>query len=213
MSQRRKTPYINVTWLKHYLIGNRLCRWSIWHRIHNYYQKKSNFDVVKHKMKHTPFLKETMQSYEGQGYEVVPEYDVKVYGEKAELHGKVDLIALREDGNLIIECKTGKPNEIDKIQLLLYIWALPRTHGRFRGARFDGILAYKNYDVEISSIEVDEEFVTHFSQFTTDIMNAEPDRKYPSPRECKWCDVGDCDERNEEEEKEFVANGYVSDFF
>lgn len=126
--------------------------------------------------------------------------------------GRIDLVAISKDKNLIIEVKTGTPQPADKIQLMLYIWALPKTNTRFRGASFDGLIVYKNHEIEISALEVDEIFVNNFTQFTKDILSAEPDRKYPSPRECKWCKIGDCDERdNTTEESE--SSDYKPDFF
>jgi RecB family exonuclease len=153
------------------------------------------------------------------GYEVRPELDVTVRGSVAVLKGRIDIVAIKEDSNLIVEVKTGTPRASDKIQLMLYIWALPKSNNhRFRGVSFDGLLVYENHEIEISALEIDEDFLKHFSQFTADIMSSEPDRKYPSPRECKWCTVADCDEKiNEAEEKSAEEDDksftYVPDFF
>lgn len=213
MTQMRRRPFIYVTWLKGYLIGDDLCRWSIWHRIHHNFEKaKSDFDSVHYNMEHTGFANEIRQRYIKEGFQVIPEVPIYVNGNVAELKGKVDLVAIGEHKNLIIEVKTGTPRPADKIQLMLYIWALPRTNGRFRGGTFDGLLVYRNYEVEISAIELDEIFMKNFTQFTKDIMSGEPDRKYPSPRECKWCKIANCDERDESKEEEISA-GYKADFF
>jgi CRISPR-associated protein Cas4 len=213
MAERRKQPFIYVTWLKNYLIGDDLCRWSIWHRIYHYYEEaKSDFNRVQWSMEHATLRNEIQEQYIAAGYEVTPELDVTISGQVAKLKGRIDLVAIREDKNLIIEIKTGKPRESDKIQLMLYIWALPKTYGKFRGASFDGLIVYKTHEIEISAIEVDEIFVRNFKQFTTDILSAEPDRKYPSPRECKWCRIGNCDERMDSVEVEEKSD-YSPDFF
>lgn len=213
MANLRKQPFIYVTWLKNYLIGEDLCRWSIWHRIyHHYDEAKSNFDSVRYTIAHTAMREQVQQSYAKNGYEVIPEFQVNIYGQVAQLKGRIDLIAIREDKNLIIEVKTGKPRPSDKIQLMLYIWALPKTQSRFRGASFDGLLIYDSHEIEISALEVDEVFVKHFKQFTKDILSSEPDRKYPSPRECAWCRIANCDERDESK-PEVYSTGYKSDFF
>lgn len=213
MAELRKQPFIYVTWLKNYLIGDDLCRWSIWHRIyHRYEEAKSDFNRVQWNMEHATFRNEIQQRYAANGFEVTPELEVTIHGQVAKLKGRIDLVAIREDKNLIIEIKTGKPRESDKIQLMLYIWALPKTYSKYRGASFDGLLIYKTHEIEISAVEVDEIFVKNFTQFTKDILSAEPDRKYPSPRECKWCKIGDCDERagaTEETDK----SDYAPDFF
>jgi hypothetical protein len=213
MAQQRKQPFIYVTWLKNYLIGDDLCRWSIWHRIYHHYEEaKSDFDSVHYNMEHSSFRNEIQQRYAKRGFEVLPEVQVSIFGEVAQLKGRIDLVAISERENLIIEVKTGKPRPSDKIQLMLYIWALPKTYSRFRGATFDGLLVYKSHEIEISALEVDEIFVKNFKQFTRDILSAEPDRKYPSPRECKWCKIADCDERSQLTEESNLSN-YKPDFF
>jgi hypothetical protein len=73
-------------------------------------------------------------------------------------------------------------------------------------------LIYKTHEIEVSALELDKSFVTNFTQFTKDILSGEPDRKYPSPRECKWCKIADCDERINAEEAETTSD-YISDFF
>lgn len=213
MAVLRKQPIIYATWLKNYLIGDNLCRWSIWHRIHYEYEKaKSDFDTVHYNMEHSTLRHEVQQRYARDGFEVVPELKLSISGEKAQFIGRIDLIALREDKNLIIECKTGKPRAADKIQLMLYIWALSKTYGRFRGATFDGLIVYKNHEIEISAIEVDEVFVNNFKEFTSDILKGEPDRKHPSARECDWCGIANCDERAELTEVDDPST-YKPDFF
>lgn len=213
MAELRKQPVIYATWLKNYLIGDNLCRWSIWHRIHYYYEEaKSDFDTVHYNMEHSTFRHEVQQRYAKAGYEVLPELKITISGAVAQLKGRIDLVALREDKNLIIEVKTGKPRAADKIQLMLYIWALSKTYGRFRGSTFDGLLVYKSHEIEISALEVDEIFVTNFKQFTKDILSGEPDRKYPSPRECDWCRIAGCDERSELAEGQDPST-YKPDFF
>jgi CRISPR/Cas system-associated exonuclease Cas4 (RecB family) len=163
-------------------------------------------------MEHTAKRDKVQKLFAKNGYEVLPEVQVNIYGQVAQLKGRIDLVAVREDKNLIIEVKTGRPRPSDKIQLMLYIWALPKTNSRFRGASFDGLLVYDSHEIEISALEVDDVFVKHFKQFTKDILSAEPDRKYPSPRECAWCRIANCDERDEStEEKNSTA--YKSDFF
>lgn len=213
MAKLRKQPFIYVTWLKNYLIGDDLCRWSVWHRIYHHYEEaKSNFDSVRYTIEHTAMRERVQKHFAQNGYEVLPEVPVSIYGKVAQLKGRIDLVALRNDKNLIVEVKTGRPRPSDKIQLMLYLWALPKTYSRFRGASFDGLLIYDSHEIEISALEVDEVFVNHFKQFTQDILSNEPDRKYPSPRECAWCRIADCDEREASSHTE-NSTGYKPDFF
>jgi len=213
MAEKRKQPFFYVTWLKNYLIGDHLCRWSIWHRIyHQYEEAKSDFNRVQWSMEHATLRNEIQKQLIAEGYHVTPELKIRIAGQVAELRGRLDLVAIREDRNLIIEVKTGKPKEVDKIQLMLYIWALPKTYSKFRGASFDGLIVYKTHQIEISALDVDEIFVKNFKQFTADILSSEPDRKYPTPEECKFCTIGNCDERMDTFEVEEKSD-YEPDFF
>lgn len=86
MADKRNQPFIYVTWLKNYLIGNDLCRWSIWHRIYHLYEKaQSDFDSVHYNMEHTTLRHEIQRRYIKEGYEVIPEMPVNIYGQVAQL--------------------------------------------------------------------------------------------------------------------------------
>ena len=213
MIQKRKRPFIWVTWLSKFLSGENLCKWSVWYRIFHYKEgSKEDFDNIHAIMKHADFRNQIQQRYIENGFEVLPEYEVCVSGKIAALKGKIDLIAIKDGKCFVIETKTGKIRDSDKIQLLIYIWALTKSDKRFQGANLEGLLIYESCEIEVSALEVNEEFLKIFSKFTFDIVNGEPDRKFPSPRECRWCKVSNCDER-----AEFIDNtnttDYVPDFF
>lgn len=212
MANLRKQPLIYVTWLKNFLIGDYLCKWSIWHRIYYDYEKtQSDFDSIGWNMEHTSMRSEVMNHYISKGYEVIPEMSVKVSGEIATLKGKIDLIVLKEEHPLIIELKTGTPRPADKLQVMLYLWAIKRAYSRFRNIPFDGLLIYKSHEVEISALEIDESFIKNFQKFMHEILQGEPDRKFPNKNECRFCKIADCEERMEKEELE--ETDYISKYF
>jgi hypothetical protein len=95
---------------------------------------------------------------------------------------------------------------------MLYIWALPKTESQFRGKSFDGLLIYETHQIEISAIDVNETFVNSLYDFIRDVLKGEPDRKFPSPRECRYCEIAECDERAALIENT-VQTHYVPDFF
>ena len=163
--------------------------------IHYLNDWESDFDKVGYAMKHTALLKEVKKRYIDEGYEIIPEQKITVSGEIAKLKGTIDLLAIKENQCTVIEVKTGRQNPSDKVQTLLYIWALPRALPRFKGMYFDGKLIYENREIDISSLEIDEHFVKNFSDFTREIVSGEPDRRFPSPENCKFCKIRECDER------------------
>jgi hypothetical protein len=63
------------------------------------------------------------------------------------------------------------PRARDKIQLMVYIWALPKSNNhRFRGDSFDGLLVYENHEIDIISPDLPKLQRTVFARF--------PDRNY-----------------------------------
>lgn len=212
MPNLRKKPYINVTWLRSYLIGDFNCRWSLWHRIHYEFDKKPDtFDFTQYRINHTALLNKTQKRFIAEGYEVIPEVKINVSGSSAVLQGSIDLIAVKDDKCLVIETKTGTPKERDKVQTMLYLWALPKAIRRFEGVPLDGLIVYESHDLEISASVIDKPFVDKFKEFMEDILRGEPDRKFPQMYECGDCKIANCDERFTQDSDE--KSDYVAEFF
>lgn len=211
MAELRPRPTIWVSWLRNYLHGSNHCTWAIWRMIHYLNDWESDFDRVGYAIKHTALLKQVKKRYIDEGYEIIPEQKITVSGAIAKLEGSIDLLAIKENQCTVIEVKTGQQNPSDKVQTLLYIWALPRALPRFKGMYFDGKLIYESREIDISSLEIDEHFVKNFSDFTKEIVSGEPDRKFPSAQNCKFCKIRECDERYIHEPSD--QSNFVADFF
>ena len=126
-------------------------------------------------------------------------------GRAAMLGGKPDLIARKGSSGTIIHVKTGRPSPAHVVQVMLYMYAVPRAMERHRGVAFDGGVAYGNHDVEIPASAVDEWFIQNVSGVVRRLGAAEPARRVSSQRECGFCDISsvDCPER--------VAGGAVAE--
>ena len=140
MAQLRATgPYIWVTWLPRLLSGESSCEWAAWfkaqHEGSSWAKAPSDFDQAGWLMDHTALLNEQREVWEKQGCSVLTEAQnsFTLRGSSASLAGKPDLVAQRRDGVAIIDAKSGRPSPHHAIQVMIYMYALPRALERYRG--------------------------------------------------------------------------------
>ena len=204
MTEPRNPPYIWATSLSKLLTGDDSCEWSSWYRANhkNYERMPPSSDLVRWQMSHTALLNSMLDELERDGLIVSIEGQntFSLEGNSgATIGGRPDIIALEPGGErgTIYDAKTGNPRVSDSAQLMIYMYALPRT-SRFRGLRFDGRIVYSRHDdVEIPSDAVDDEFVDNLHSLIRRVAGPTPARRVPSERECGWCALtsDDCSER------------------
>ena len=218
MAQTRESPYIWVTWLTKLLVGENSCEWAAWfhaqHESWSYDKVPSTFDATEWQMKHTALLNETRGQLEAEGKTVFTEGQnaFTLRGRSAALGGKPDLITVSGDRGLIIDTKTGKPLASHHVQVMLYMYGVPRGLQRYRGVKFDGRLVYADSeDVDIPNSAVDDTFVTNFSDLIKRVSSTTPARRVPSKIECGFCNItrSDCPERAVED---VMSEGETEDF-
>ncbi len=204
--QRGGGPYIWVTWLSKILAGEATCEWASWfkaqHESWSWRKAQSSFDFVKWNMNHTEMLGGLRNRFVGEGYEVRVENQnaFTASGKTAKLGGKPDLVAIGP-AQLIVDAKTGQPRTSDHVQVMTYMWALPRVDSRYSGVVFDGLVCYQDHEVPIPSNAIDAEFERRLADTVSRLASTAPAHKVPSFGECSWCDIGKeaCPERIEEE--------------
>ena len=214
---RRNGPYFWVTWLTRLLVGEISCEWSSWfraqHESWSWDKVRSSFDQVGWQLAHTAAINETRRQWEEMGFSVKTENQnsFALIGKVAALGGKPDLIGLRGDTATIIDVKTGKPSPSHAVQVMVYMYAVPKAIDEYRGLSFDGMIAYADHQVHIPASAVDEAFIKNLSRIVLRLSSAEPARRVPSARECGFCDISsaDCPERAAEGD---VAEGVTDDF-
>jgi hypothetical protein len=210
MTVRRASPYVWATWLSKLLVGDQSCEWAAWFRTHHerYDKAPSNFDATGWRLAHTALLDRKYRQLveagecvriEGQNKFILP-------GRCATLGGRPDLIGLNGAGT-ICDVKTGQPKPSDHVQVMIYIWAVPRALPKYQGLRFDGLVVYPDHEVRIPAEAVDGAFVANMAALIKRVSADAPARRVPSPDECKFCDLTlkDCPERVEAESEELVS--------
>lgn len=219
MAIRRMTPYIWVTWLAKLLVGDSSCEWAGWfkaqHEGNSWKKVPSDFDLEAWLRKHTKAVNAERSEWEQQGYIVSTEdqNSFALNGKSATLGGKPDLVATVGDEGVIIDIKTGKPHESHKIQVMLYMYALPKAHGVYRNCEFDGRIIYNDYEDVIipSEAAAEESFQSDVFSLIKRLANADrAARKVPSTRECRFCDISsvDCPERMEGSEEKVLTTDF-----
>lgn len=217
MAIKRKSPYIWVTWLTKLLVGDHSCEWGAWFRTQhegNSWEKvPSTFDQTTWQVEHAALVRQVRSQLEAEGKVVFVENQNSfvLRGATAALGGKPDLIATSEGMGIILDAKTGKPNPAHHVQVMVYMYAVPRVLRQYHGMSFNGRVVYKDHVVEIPSSAVDENFIENPSSLIRRLGSATPARKVPNPVECGFCDITklDCPERSADDA---IQEGETEDF-
>ena len=210
-------PYIWVTWLTKLLVGENSCEWSAWfkarHEGWSWEKQPSAFDSVAWQMGHSAHVSANRRHWQDQSYAVFTEEQNSfvLRGRSAKLAGKPDLIVKKGDKAVVVDVKTGRPVPSHSVQVMLYMYAVPRSLGQHKGVLFDGMVVYADHQVDIPASAVDSNFVSNATELIRRLASEQPARRIPSARECQYCDITskDCPERVDEEP---AMEGVTSDF-
>ena len=156
MAQIRATgPFVWITWLSRLLSGESSREWASWfktqHEGWSWSRMPSGFDQTDWMMNHTALLNEQRHKWEQQGYSVLTEgqNSFNLRGSSAVLAGKPDVVARHRDEITVIDAKTGRPSPAHAVQVLTYMYALPRALERYRELSIAGQVAYPDHVVDI----------------------------------------------------------------
>lgn len=208
MPTKREQPYIWVTWLTKLLVGENSCEWAAWFKAHytNYHRAPDNFDSATWQMNHTVLLNQERDRLQNEGHTIFVEKQNRftLRGRSATLGGKPDLIALTGDKGVIYDVKTGQPTASDHVQVMTYMYAVPRALGQYKNMAFDGMVVYRDRQVHIPASAVNGQFVDRLASLILKISREQPPHKTPSAMECGFCQIAkeECPERTESEPEE-----------
>ena len=210
-------PYIWVTWLTKLLVGENSCEWAAWFRAQHeggsWDKIPSTFDHATWQVEHTARINECRQQWEEQEHTVFAESQNSfvLRGRSASLGGKPDLIARKGSSGTVIDIKTGQPSPSHSVQVMLYMYAIPKALGQYRRITFSGRVAYPDHEVEIPASAIDDNFVDNLTQLILRLACVTPARKVPSRTECSFCNItsADCPERAAGER---IGEGVTEDF-
>lgn len=215
MAQKREIPYIWVTWLTKLLVGEHSCEWAGWFRsnhLNSSFNKiPTNFDAAEWQINHTTLLNNAREDLENSGWTVFTEHQnaFRLRGSSAILGGKPDLVAVSNNKGIILDVKTGQPLPSHHVQVLLYMYAVPKALRQYSGVTFEGRVVYPNHLDRVPSNGVDSNFVNNFSELIRRLASVYPARRVPSNLECSFCNITkiDCPDRIESQTEGLEETG------
>ena len=200
---RESGPYIWVTWLTKLMVGENSCEWAAWfrgqHEGRSWRKVPSDFNLASWQIDHTELVNKIRNDLESQGQTIFVENQnsFTLRGASAALAGKPDIIATREGKGLIVDAKTGTPSPSHLVQVMTYMYAVPKALKQYGGMGFDGRVVYQDHEESVPASAVDQTFINNLGSLIRRLASSTPARKVPSPMECGYCNITkeDCPER------------------
>jgi CRISPR/Cas system-associated exonuclease Cas4 (RecB family) len=195
----RPGAYIWATWIAPLLGGTSLCTWSVWFRAHHYFRKRTTFDDPTWQTRHSAMVNRAVDDFRADGFNVTVEDEnaFVLTSHGISLAGRPDLIAVRPDRVIVIDCKSGLRRPAHRFQLLTYMVVLPCVRPNLRQSPVEGLLLYTDEVVSIPAHEADEAFRLALRDVIHLVGAHTPPSRAPSAGECRFCPIStdDCSER------------------
>jgi len=158
----RATTYVWVTWLTKLISGEESFKYKLWFKAnHKSYSKVPNsFKLAKWCEEHTALIEKKKAELLSEGYEVYLEDQnsfAMIGNNGATLAGKADIVAIKGDDVIVVDCKTGRCRNSDITQVKLYMLSLPIANELHRGKVLRGQVQYKDSTVDIPHQEITDQ--------------------------------------------------------
>ena len=132
-----------VGWrLPRLMTGENSCEWAVWFKAHhqNWAKVPSDFNQAQWILNHTALLNRRRADWEVGGYNVDVEgqNSFHLHSRSATLAGKPDLIKRRDAEAVIIDAKTGHESASHVVQVMIYLYAVPKALERYRNLKLRG---------------------------------------------------------------------------
>ena len=205
LAQRREHPYLCASWLPRLLTGENSCEWAIWFKAHHQDWTKvpSDFNQAQWILNHAALLNKRKAEWELSHYSVAIEgqNSFQLRGRSATLSGKPDLITQRHGQAVIVDVKTGQDSPSHVVQVMIYLYAIPRALEQYRNLELRGQATYLDHTVRIPAEAVDDQFIQNLGALIRRLAADKPAARVPSRQECRFCDISaeDCPDRVDEE--------------
>ena len=113
---------------------------------------------------------------------------------------------------LIVDVKTGREQPWHAVQVMTYIYALPRALPQYRDANLAGEIVYPTHTVRVPRGCLNTQFTKDLVSLIRRLARETLPLRVPSLQECGFCDItaGDCADRVSSEAA--PAESVTSDF-
>ena len=113
----------------------------------------------------------------------------RLRGQSATLAGRPDLIVVRSNDALIIDIKAGRQLPAHFVQIMIYMYALPRALQQFQHAKLAGEIVYPTRTARVPMGSLHTQFKTDLGSLIRRIAADKPAARVPSEHECRFCDI------------------------
>jgi hypothetical protein len=202
---KRLEKSIWATWIAKLMAGESLCSWPAWFKTHYAKYEKAPLkpELIKYLLVHSRMIDELKNERLAKGEKVFVEganrFSLEIEPTLT-LAGKPDLIALSKDTATVYECKSEGQKYSHQVQLMIYLYCLPRCLDQYKNMKLEGCLLYHpSNKVEIHQCMIDQGFIGNLNYWLKILGSDIPPAKTPSENECSFCDFAktDCQERIE----------------
>ena len=117
--------------------GENSCEWAVWFkaRHQDWAKVPSEFDQAEWMLNHTALLNKRKANWKHGGFDVNIEgqNSFQLQGRSATLAGQPDLITQRDGQAVIVDVKTGQESASHVVQVMIYLYAIPREQSSSTG--------------------------------------------------------------------------------
>ena len=175
------------------MTGENSCEWAIWFKAHhqNWAKVHSDFNQAEWMLNHTSLLNEKESQWEARRQKVYVEgqNSFRLRGQSATLAGRHDLIVVRSNDALIIDIKAGREQPAHVVQIMIYMYALPRALPQYQHAKLAGEIVYPTRTARVPMGSLHTQFKTDLGSLIRRIAADKPAARVPSEHECRFCDM------------------------
>lgn len=190
------------------LSGDQSCLLSTWMGGRFKFGRRNREDAASlalWKANHTEQLQAEVERMRSEGWKVSVEQFFKHTGSTAEISGKADAIANKDQHRpVIVDVKSGQPRESDIIQVAIEVVIIP--YAWKREMTFDGTVIYQDHSVPVP-YALAEQFKPKIFALLKKLGTSPRPEASPSESACRFCDVPkeECPDRIEEATAEVPA--------
>ena len=208
MATRYDQPIIRVAYLNKLIAGSVTCEHSGWFRSQFYgfekHPKPIPFDFAGWKIEHEELLDTVYPELKKRFPRISRDanrnqFDLIGTQSRAILRVQPHLIGASATEVVIADVRTGKPQEEHVIQILIYMWALPKIEklkSFFDGRKMSGEIHYKSG--VIVTVDWERDGTQGFQERLVYLLQAfgkvdQPCEKTPAKFDCNDCPIAACD--------------------
>ena len=169
----------------------------MWFKAHyqDWAKQPSGFSQARWPLDHTALLNERIANWTVGGHDVDIEAQnrFELRGKTATLAGRPDIIVRPEGHVVIVDAKTGHDSPSHAVQVMIYLYAVPKAIEQYRNAKLSGRVTHRDHTVRIPADAVEDAFIENLGALIRRLSADAPARRVPSRQECRFCDITDAD--------------------